>query len=74
MPKRTELIRKGFRATKRSTDLVILNHGQMTRTTSGQLPKLPQSVNINVALFSYTRAFGDGPRNFEPWSSDVDDT
>ncbi|GFV16654.1 hypothetical protein TNCV_4418411 [Trichonephila clavipes] len=21
-----------------------------------------------------TRAFGDGPRNFEPWSSDVDDT
>ncbi|GFY26726.1 uncharacterized protein TNCV_4374721, partial [Trichonephila clavipes] len=21
----------------------------------------------------YTRAFGDGPRNFEPWSSDVDD-
>ncbi|GFW74050.1 uncharacterized protein TNCV_545741 [Trichonephila clavipes] len=25
-------------------------------------------------LFSCTRAFGDGPRNFEPWSSDVDDT
>ncbi|GFW80913.1 hypothetical protein TNCV_3779932 [Trichonephila clavipes] len=23
---------------------------------------------------SYTRAFGDRPRNFEPWSSDVDDT
>ncbi|GFT21295.1 hypothetical protein TNCV_3815861 [Trichonephila clavipes] len=23
---------------------------------------------------SYTRAFGDGPRNLEPWSSDVDDT
>ncbi|GFY09673.1 hypothetical protein TNCV_381671 [Trichonephila clavipes] len=22
----------------------------------------------------YTRAFGNGPRNFEPWSSDVDDT
>ncbi|GFV93684.1 hypothetical protein TNCV_365851 [Trichonephila clavipes] len=22
----------------------------------------------------YTRAFGDGSRNFEPWSSDVDDT
>ncbi|GFV55454.1 uncharacterized protein TNCV_3776411 [Trichonephila clavipes] len=22
----------------------------------------------------YTRAFGDGPRNFEPWSSDVEDT
>ncbi|GFY13008.1 hypothetical protein TNCV_665741 [Trichonephila clavipes] len=27
-----------------------------------------------LLLFSYTRAFGDGPRNFEPWSSDVDDT
>ncbi|GFS51474.1 hypothetical protein TNCV_549281 [Trichonephila clavipes] len=24
--------------------------------------------------FHYTRAFSDGPRNFEPWSSDVDDT
>ncbi|GFT22211.1 uncharacterized protein TNCV_3272491 [Trichonephila clavipes] len=22
----------------------------------------------------YSRAFGDGPRNFEPWSSDEDDT
>ncbi|GFY28953.1 hypothetical protein TNCV_4720811 [Trichonephila clavipes] len=22
----------------------------------------------------YMRAFGDGPRHFEPWSSDVDDT
>ncbi|GFS54795.1 hypothetical protein TNCV_3575461 [Trichonephila clavipes] len=31
-------------------------------------------VIINVALFSYTRASGDGPRNFESWSSDVDDT
>ncbi|GFU20765.1 hypothetical protein TNCV_3651501 [Trichonephila clavipes] len=29
-----------------------------------------RQANINVALFSYTRAFGDGPRNFEPWSSD----
>ncbi|GFT26459.1 hypothetical protein TNCV_3603251 [Trichonephila clavipes] len=23
---------------------------------------------------SYKRAFGDGPRHFEPWSSDEDDT
>ncbi|GFV80742.1 hypothetical protein TNCV_4619031 [Trichonephila clavipes] len=36
--------------------------------------RLIDGLNINVALFSYTRAFGDGPRNFEPWSSDVDDT
>ncbi|GFX13362.1 hypothetical protein TNCV_2191191 [Trichonephila clavipes] len=27
-----------------------------------------------VGQHTYTRAFGDGPRNFEPWSSDVDDT
>ncbi|GFU86980.1 uncharacterized protein TNCV_485911 [Trichonephila clavipes] len=31
-------------------------------------------LNINVALLSYTRTFGDGPRNFEPSSSDVNDT
>ncbi|GFW19016.1 hypothetical protein TNCV_165291 [Trichonephila clavipes] len=39
-----------------------------------QFNLVSERVNINVALFSYTRAFGDGPRNFEPWSSDVDDT
>ncbi|GFX17361.1 hypothetical protein TNCV_3553641 [Trichonephila clavipes] len=27
-----------------------------------------------LGVESYTRAFGDGPRNFEPWSSDEDDT
>ncbi|GFT31446.1 hypothetical protein TNCV_608661 [Trichonephila clavipes] len=31
-------------------------------------------MSINVALFSYTRALGDGPRHFEPWSRDKDDT
>ncbi|GFV11603.1 hypothetical protein TNCV_975931 [Trichonephila clavipes] len=31
-------------------------------------------VNINVGLFSYTRAFSDRPRHFEPWSIDEDDT
>ncbi|GFW12636.1 hypothetical protein TNCV_818881 [Trichonephila clavipes] len=29
---------------------------------------------INVELFSYARALGDGPRNFERGSSDEDDT
>ncbi|GFW60588.1 hypothetical protein TNCV_569341 [Trichonephila clavipes] len=33
-----------------------------------------EGVNINVALFSYTRAFRDVSRHFEPWSSDEDDT
>ncbi|GFX84308.1 uncharacterized protein TNCV_3976531 [Trichonephila clavipes] len=31
-------------------------------------------VNIKVTLFSYSRVFGYGPRRFEPWSSDEDDT
>ncbi|GFT90944.1 hypothetical protein TNCV_4995231 [Trichonephila clavipes] len=38
---------------------------------------IPQSLIDNLIASmanSYTRAFGDGPRNFEPWSSDVDDT
>ncbi|GFW53798.1 hypothetical protein TNCV_3938921 [Trichonephila clavipes] len=33
-----------------------------------------ERVSINVALYNYTKAFGDGPRHFEPWSSDEDDT
>ncbi|GFW65590.1 DDE_3 domain-containing protein [Trichonephila clavipes] len=32
------------------------------------------SSDLNRIEHVYTRAFGDGPRNFEPWSSDVDDT
>ncbi|GFW97422.1 hypothetical protein TNCV_4990991 [Trichonephila clavipes] len=32
------------------------------------------SVKKKFCKKSYTRAFGDGQRNFEPWSSDVDDT
>ncbi|GFX32519.1 hypothetical protein TNCV_2174371 [Trichonephila clavipes] len=36
--------------------------------------RLEVGVNTNVALFNYTRAFGDGPCNFEPWASEVDDT
>ncbi|GFT57241.1 uncharacterized protein TNCV_1692441 [Trichonephila clavipes] len=41
----------------------------------GEKRGLPaQLVNIKVALFSCTRAFADGPRHFETWSSDEDDT
>ncbi|GFW90012.1 hypothetical protein TNCV_2172071 [Trichonephila clavipes] len=35
---------------------------------------LSEGGNINVALFSYTKAFGDGPLHFEPRSSDEDNT
>ncbi|GFV29624.1 hypothetical protein TNCV_329901 [Trichonephila clavipes] len=33
-----------------------------------------EEVNKNVTLFSYSRALVDGSRNFEPWSSDSDNT
>ncbi|GFW03480.1 hypothetical protein TNCV_3019921 [Trichonephila clavipes] len=38
-----------------------------------KLYRVSERVNINVALFSYARAFSDGPRNLEPCSSDADD-
>ncbi|GFV64840.1 transposable element Tcb2 transposase [Trichonephila clavipes] len=31
-------------------------------------------LTVSVALFTYTRTFGNGPRHFELWSSDEDDT
>ncbi|GFW49494.1 hypothetical protein TNCV_2842751 [Trichonephila clavipes] len=33
-----------------------------------------ECVNINATLFSYSRAFGNEPRNFEAWSSYEDGT
>ncbi|GFU92262.1 uncharacterized protein TNCV_1338431 [Trichonephila clavipes] len=35
---------------------------------------LKECVNISFPLFSYMKTFGDVLRNFEPWSSDEDDT
>ncbi|GFV69986.1 uncharacterized protein TNCV_249011 [Trichonephila clavipes] len=32
------------------------------------------SICVILRLTSYSKAFGDRPRNFEPWSSDEDDT
>ncbi|GFW62402.1 uncharacterized protein TNCV_290761 [Trichonephila clavipes] len=42
-------------------------------------PSCPRSAKIPSTLpmmwgQCYKSAFGDGPRNFEPWSSDEDDT
>ncbi|GFU94635.1 hypothetical protein TNCV_1008391 [Trichonephila clavipes] len=58
------------------------NRSYGTGLSRGRGTGLIDFLNINVALFSYTRAFGNGPRNFEvtwttpevTWSSDVDDT
>ncbi|GFU86483.1 hypothetical protein TNCV_1418351 [Trichonephila clavipes] len=38
--------------------------------------KLQRGVEVRRVgcRLSYTRAFGDGPRHFDPWSIDVDDT
>ncbi|GFV00686.1 hypothetical protein TNCV_1385071 [Trichonephila clavipes] len=71
------------RTLRQLEDLVILNLGQMTRTTSVLEPgsasciRRPQGSwvsDIYVTLFSFSRAFSDEPRHFEPRSSDVDDT
>ncbi|GFT83101.1 hypothetical protein TNCV_629281 [Trichonephila clavipes] len=42
-------------------------------TINSHLAASPLVVLVEEKI-SYTRAFGDGPRNFEPRSSDVDDT
>ncbi|GFX33098.1 hypothetical protein TNCV_5042661 [Trichonephila clavipes] len=59
-------------------NLVILNYGQFIdqdNISPTQTFTPSQRVSeFNVALFSYSRAFGDGPRSFELWSSDEDDT
>ncbi|GFX39099.1 transposable element Tcb1 transposase [Trichonephila clavipes] len=70
---------------KVSTDLTCIAalHGSSSMTdhligTSAHAPQHPMvtytglvpSENINIALFSSTRAFDDGPRYFEQWSSD----
>ncbi|GFV75341.1 DUF4817 domain-containing protein [Trichonephila clavipes] len=48
------------------TDLVILNHDQVTRTTPElESPLLSSTLNINVALFSCTRAFSYLPHQRE---------
>ncbi|GFW67512.1 hypothetical protein TNCV_3391831 [Trichonephila clavipes] len=46
------------------------NLGDGMGTHKGQGLGVSECVNINVALFSYSWAFGAGPRNFEPRSSD----
>ncbi|GFW19257.1 uncharacterized protein TNCV_255841 [Trichonephila clavipes] len=35
-------------------------------------PVVWKNDTLPLDLIRYTRAFGDGPRNFEPWSSDVE--
>ncbi|GFU13786.1 hypothetical protein TNCV_939941 [Trichonephila clavipes] len=50
------------------------------RSLGGVINKIKQDRMLPVVYCSnstqiiYTRAIGDEPRNFEPWSSDVDDT
>ncbi|GFU74175.1 hypothetical protein TNCV_4571801 [Trichonephila clavipes] len=39
----------------------------------GALKTLQYAVSL-IYESNFTRAFDDGPRNFELWSSDVDDT
>ncbi|GFX61638.1 transposable element Tcb2 transposase [Trichonephila clavipes] len=49
-------------------------HTLTTLPWAARSPDLSPIEHIRDHSGRYTRAFGDGPRNFEPWSSDVDDT
>ncbi|GFV21081.1 hypothetical protein TNCV_1568771 [Trichonephila clavipes] len=58
--------------------LILRFPSKMQQTFSFPLLELGRSNGENFTtqfgrFENYTRAFGDGPRNFEPWSSDVDD-
>ncbi|GFU08422.1 hypothetical protein TNCV_2901701 [Trichonephila clavipes] len=54
------------------------SEGLSTPTTAEfgllKILELSWKLHCTTRKSRYTRAFGDGPRNFEPWSSDVDDT
>ncbi|GFX33062.1 hypothetical protein TNCV_5042301 [Trichonephila clavipes] len=55
-------------------ELLISEKESLPTWTCGLSQKFSSSWEPYTSLFfPYTRAFGDGPRNFEPWSSDVDD-
>ncbi|GFV01415.1 DDE_3 domain-containing protein [Trichonephila clavipes] len=60
-----------FRGARGAEFLFMEENARLHRTNI--VDECLQSEDI-TSLFSYTRAFGDVPRNFEPWSSDVDDT
>ncbi|GFS56982.1 hypothetical protein TNCV_4237931 [Trichonephila clavipes] len=76
------MVAKGFGG----MNFPILNKGNQVARYEGEIgvpnrgPRAMKgwSQSWNIAKMQivgdYTRAFGDGPRNFEPWSSDVDDT
>ncbi|GFY04983.1 hypothetical protein TNCV_561151 [Trichonephila clavipes] len=60
---------------RRERDDVPLWPRPWTRIQLAHAFNVPDCNVVTVALRScYTRAFDDGPRNFESWSSDVDDT
>ncbi|GFT65254.1 hypothetical protein TNCV_1559141 [Trichonephila clavipes] len=53
---------------------VTQKRSRKSQGSTWQFYKLREMGSCSLDDHGYTRAFGDGPRNFEPWSSDVDDT
>ncbi|GFU26091.1 hypothetical protein TNCV_5105481 [Trichonephila clavipes] len=49
----------------------LVRFASKSRCSQTFLPHRPFAMFFGLG---YTRAFGNGPRNFEPWSSDMDDT
>ncbi|GFX44685.1 hypothetical protein TNCV_2427691 [Trichonephila clavipes] len=55
---------------------VSIGHGKVLSQENygSTMHRSPLTEKSAVSITSYTRAFGDGPRNFEPWSRDLDET
>ncbi|GFT26070.1 BED-type domain-containing protein [Trichonephila clavipes] len=54
---------------------LVTNHPSLSTKDKSYFERSLSSKIKQVKVFenNYTRAFGDGSRNFEPWSNDVDD-
>ncbi|GFV60177.1 hypothetical protein TNCV_2444661 [Trichonephila clavipes] len=64
-------MRKHIQSTKQKMLTSDLLRSISNGSSVDGLSQLYQMINPTS---NYTLAFGDGPRNFEPWSSDKDDT
>ncbi|GFT24316.1 hypothetical protein TNCV_3251891 [Trichonephila clavipes] len=65
------LLSPNYRTTP--TGVPINEHVILTQPFTGVIRR-PKQQYCTSGVPYYTRAFGDGPRHSEPWSSDEDDT
>ncbi|GFV83899.1 uncharacterized protein TNCV_1479011 [Trichonephila clavipes] len=58
----------------RTVTCMVLKATANDRRTSSPFNDEFHGLRSDTVVISYTRAFGDGPPNFEPWSIDEDKT